>query len=84
MVFNLMKWILAHALFASFKKNKCMKNIPMFFDNLFSTIFMWYFQETFSTSITPNNFMDGVFCITLFPILSVVNFKGILSLIEYL
>ena len=45
---------------------------------------MWYYQETFSSTITIKNFMDGVFSIILFPIFNVGNFKGILSLIEYL
>ena len=50
----------------------------------FQLFFMWYLQDTFSFNITPKNFMDGVFSITLFPIFNVGNFKGILSLIEYL
>ena len=57
---------------------------PKFFENLFSVVFVSYFQETFLSNTTPKNFMDGVFSITWFHIFNVGNYKGILSLIEYL
>ena len=41
-------------------------------------------KKHISSNITPKNFMDGVFSINLFPIFNVSNFKGIVSLIEFL
>ena len=47
-------------------------------------LFLCFFSKTFSSNVISKNFMGIVFSITLFPIFNVGNFKGILSLIEYL
>ena len=99
MVFSLVKRVLAQAIFALFKKewlyekyiifkdvwsrNCCAWHKPIFFCNLFSTVFMQYFQKRFHPTSLLWILWMVFFSITLFLIFNVGNSKGILNLIEY-
>ena len=53
---------------------------PIFFESLFSRMWMWSFQVRFSSTIIPKNFIDVVLLISKLFIFRIESFRGKLSL----